>query len=414
MENLKEILDKKLQGGDFIPDGLKLQPQEQEQIWKSVESSLGRRSRRRFYLWSAASVAAAAAIIAALVLRNASDSSSTPFYPEIQPIEKTTPLAVSAEDGEDAHIPVLGITGAAANSPVSRHSVYEDVVPQPSQSQQPLQTQQPQTEQQTQQPQTEQQTQQREQQTQQPQPPIESQPKRSHSTGRVQISDPWGSEPSSSGMGSRITLSASSKISGRGKFDDPSNQFFKGIAAKTGQVAAGAPIIVEQISQTRYIIPITATAAISYRISERFSIGTGLSYTYLQSKYRGTINFTPYTIRQGLHYVGIPVNLYFNIAQTPNMNFYVNGGGTVEKGVRAVYNMKSKSGNSTVTSSIKGLQFSVTAGAGAEYRLGKQKDVGIYFEPNAVYYINSKFPASVRTDHPLHFDVEVGVRIHLK
>ncbi len=410
MENLKEILDKKLQGGDFIPDGLKLQPQEQEQIWKSVESSLGRRSRRRFYLWSAASVAAAAAIIAALVLRNASDSSSTPFYPEIQPIEKTTPLAVSAEDGEDAHIPVLGITGAAANSPVSRHSVYEDVVPQPSQSQQPLQTQ------------PEQQTQQREQQTQQPQrqtepqrqPQTEFQPKRSHSTGRVQISDPWGSEPSSNGMGSRITLSASSKISGRGKFEDPSNQFFKGIAAKTGQVAAGAPIIVEQISQTRYIVPITATAAINYRISERFSIGTGLSYTYLQSKYRGTINFTPYTIRQGLHYVGIPVNLYFNIAQTPNMNFYVNGGGTVEKGVRAVYNMKSKSGNSTVTSSIKGLQFSVTAGAGAEYRLGKQKDVGIYFEPNAVYYINSKFPASVRTDHPLHFDVEVGVRIHLK
>ncbi|MBR3303836.1 MAG: PorT family protein [Bacteroidales bacterium] len=408
---MKEILDKKLQGGDFIPDGLKLQPQEQEQIWKSVESSLGRRSRRRFYLWSTASVAAAAAIIAALVLRNASDSSSTPFYPEIQPIEKTTPLAVSAEDGEDAHIPVLGITGAAANSPVSRHSVYEDVVPQPSQ---PSQSQQPQQTQQQQQPQPEQQTQQREQQTQQPQPPTESQPKRSHSTGRVQISDPWGSESSSSGMGSRITLSASSKISGRGKFEDPSNQFFKGIAAKTGQVAAGAPIIVEQISQTRYIVPITATAAINYRISERFSIGTGLSYTYLQSKYRGTINFTPYTIRQGLHYVGIPVNLYFNIAQTPNMNFYVNGGGTVEKGVRAVYNMKSKSGNSTVTSSIKGLQFSVAAGAGAEYRLGKQKDVGIYFEPNAVYYINSKFPASVRTDHPLHFDVEVGVRIHLK
>ena len=407
---MKEILDKKLQGGDFIPDGLKLQPQEQEQIWKSVESSLGRRSRRRFYLWSAASVAAAAAIIAALVLRNASDSSSTPFYPEIQPIEKTTPLAVSAEDGEDAHIPVLGITGAAANSPVSRHSVYEDVVPQPSQSQQPLQTQQ-----QQQQPQTEQQTQQPQRQTEpQRQPQTESQPKRAYSTARAQIADPWGSEPSSNGMGSRITLSASSKISGRGKFEDPSNQFFKGIAAKTGQVAAGAPIIVEQISQTRYIIPITATAAINYRISERFSIGTGLSYTYLQSKYRGTINFTPYTIRQGLHYVGIPVNLYFNIAQTPNMNFYVNGGGTVEKGVRAVYNMKSKSGNSTVTSSIKGLQFSVTAGAGAEYRLGKQKDVGIYFEPNAVYYINSKFPASVRTDHPLHFDVEVGVRFHLK
>lgn len=413
---MKEILDKKLQGGDFIPDGLKLQPQEQEQIWKSVESSLGRRSRRRFYLWSAASVAAAAAIIAALVLRNASDSSSTPFYPEIQPIEKTTPLAVSAEDGEDAHIPVLGITGAAANSPVSRHSVYEDVVPQPSQ------TQQPQTEQQKEELQPEQQTQQREQQTQQPQrqtepqrqPQTESQPKRAYSTARAQIADPWGSESSSSGMGSRITLSASSKISGRGKFEDPSNQFFKGIAAKTGQVAVGAPIIVEQISQTRYIVPITATAAISYRISERFSIGTGLSYTYLQSKYRGTINFTPYTIRQGLHYVGIPVNLYFNIAQTPNMNFYVNGGGTVEKGVRAVYNMKSKSGNSTVTSSIKGLQFSVTAGAGAEYRLGKQKDVGIYFEPNAVYYINSKFPASVRTDHPLHFDVEVGVRVHLK
>ena len=94
-------------------------------------------------------------------------------------------------------------------------------------------------------------------------------------------------------------------------------------------------------------------------------------------------------------------------------NFYVNGGGMVEKGVRATYTMTTSNGSKeSANSSIKGLQYSVNAGMGVEYEVGNS--VGLYAEPNGAYYFHSKIPTSIRTDQPFQFQLQVGIRIHIK
>ena len=52
--------------------------------------------------------------------------------------------------------------------------------------------------------------------------------------------------------------------------------------------------------------------------------------------------------------------------------------------------------------------------SGMEYRFGKGKNVGLYLEPGITYYFDSDLPASIRTDHPLQFEAQAGVRFHLK
>ena len=81
-----------------------------------------------------------------------------------------------------------------------------------------------------------------------------------------------------------------------------------------------------------------------------------------------------------------------------------------EKGLEAVYKLQSYTGNERFTDSIDGVQFSVNAGLGVEYKLANP--AGIYFEPNMVYFFNSDVPRSMRTDQPLQVKGELGLRFH--
>ena len=60
---------------------------------------------------------------------------------------------------------------------------------------------------------------------------------------------------------------------------------------------------------------------------------------------------------------------------------------------------------------MKGFQYSANMGFGMEYKF--IPEIGLYLEPNIVYYFNSDTPASIRTDQPLQIKAEVGFRFHL-
>ncbi|MBR5074323.1 MAG: outer membrane beta-barrel protein, partial [Bacteroidales bacterium] len=219
-------------------------------------------------------------------------------------------------------------------------------------------------------------------------------------------------EPSS---GKRLAFSASSNFSGRGKVEGPSNSMIKAVASQFGYVTYSMAPSVQQISQTKYALPLNFAIGVSYKVNDVLTVGSGVSYSFLHSKYNGLINGQFYDIKQGVHYIGIPVNLYFNLGSAGNVDFYAAAGGAVEKGVKVTYQMKSAAGSGkTSDSSVKGLQFSAKAATGLEYRFGKGKNVGLYLEPGVAYYFDSDLPASIRTDHPLQFEAQAGIRFHLK
>lgn len=215
----------------------------------------------------------------------------------------------------------------------------------------------------------------------------------------------------------KFTLSASSNLSRRGSINNNSNNFIRSVATKVGYTSYSYAPAIEQVSKTTYSLPLNFALMLQYHITPRFSVASGVNYTFIRSKYDGLINGNPYRIKQGLHYVGIPLNFYYSVMNKNNFVFYVGAGATFEKGVRANYSMTtytSPAFTQSASSSIKGMQYSVNVGMGVEYMFGPNNQFGIYLEPRGVYYFDSKVPASIRTDQPLQIDAQLGIRLHIK
>ena len=142
----------------------------------------------------------------------------------------------------------------------------------------------------------------------------------------------------------------------------------------------------------------------------------GLVYTYLASRFDWS-NWSNNRAYQGLHYIGIPVNLvgYLGKSKPDKWRVYLSGGIMVEKGLRAVYRQEMRSGNeirnTTVRSSINGLQWSLNGGMGITRRL--EKGFGIYIEPRVGYSFDNKQPISIRTESPVYFGINFGLNYKL-
>lgn len=181
-------------------------------------------------------------------------------------------------------------------------------------------------------------------------------------------------------------------------------------ASSAGAGAISHSYNIEQISDTRYSLPLNLGIQFQFALKENLAVGVGVNYTLLRSRYDCLINKKQFEVTQMLHYVGVPVNVYGLISERNRFSFYVNAGAMFEKGIRAVYDLKSYNQKEHSSSSISGVDFSVNAGLGVEYRPGNL--VGLYFEPNLVYFINSDVPRSIRTDQPLQVKAELGCRFH--
>lgn len=168
--------------------------------------------------------------------------------------------------------------------------------------------------------------------------------------------------------------------------------------------------MVEQVSDVKYSLPVNVGIQLQFPVGRNVALGVGINYSMLKSKYDCLIDKVHYKVKQKLHYVGIPLNVYGLIADKNNFSFYVNAGITLEKGVKAVYKLGSYKGSQSYRTDIDGVQFSMNAGLGVEYKFGNA--VGLYFEPNLVYYTNSDIMYSIRTDQPFQIKADVGFRFH--
>lgn len=177
--------------------------------------------------------------------------------------------------------------------------------------------------------------------------------------------------------------------------------------------------IKENNGRSDYGIPLSFGAGVKFELTPRWSIGVGLNYTYLTRKFTGTYTHVDGSgnidelitseIRNNQHYIGIPLNAYFNIINSRKVNFYTYAGGTVERCVADKYQILSKP--ITHTEKAKGVQLSANIGLGAEFMLGKH--LGIYLDPSLRYYFDCKQPRSIRTTQPLMFGLEMGLRFRL-
>lgn len=172
-----------------------------------------------------------------------------------------------------------------------------------------------------------------------------------------------------------------------------------------------AYVPMDVVSNTKFLMPVSVGVQVQLPVGKIVSLGTGVNYTLLFSNYDDLSREETRQTHQTLHYIGVPVNVYANVFSNENLRFYLSGGVTVEKGLYAHVRVFENGVKRWTGSSIEGLQWSLNAGAGAEFIVNR--NTGLYFDPSIAYYFDNKQPISIRSAQPLQFKFELGFRFHL-
>ena len=180
------------------------------------------------------------------------------------------------------------------------------------------------------------------------------------------------------------------------------------MAAKGSGVPASNIV---ETGESNYGIPFSLSLGVRYPLTDRLSVGAGVSYSYLTRTFRGKyapagIAGPEQDIRHNMQYVGIPVSLFFNVYEGRRFNFYVLGTGEAEWGLSNRYTLSSD--NSTVGEDVSGTQFSAGLGLGVEFRLNRF--LGLYLDPSFRYYPDCAQPTSIRTENPFMANIDAGLR----
>lgn len=172
--------------------------------------------------------------------------------------------------------------------------------------------------------------------------------------------------------------------------------------------------------ETKYShkLPVKFGVSFRYGFNERLGIESGLTYTLLNSTFTtaaGTANGNT-TGKQTLHYIGIPLNVTYNIIGSKLFNVYASAGGAMEKAVGGYFETTGhvdgkRSETNRNSLKPKELQWSLNASAGAEVNVLNQ--LGLYVEPGISYRIPSgSHVRSIYTDKKLDFSIGFGIRFN--
>jgi len=184
--------------------------------------------------------------------------------------------------------------------------------------------------------------------------------------------------------------------------------------SKASAIVYNQPEVQEEYSHK---IPVKVGLTARYNITGRLGVETGLTYSILSSSVKTGNSETGKnwsTGSQTLHYLGIPLNISFNILDSRYVNIYVTGGGMMEKSISgSIKTDEYVDGkfDRTLTTKIspKGLQWSVNAAAGIQANILPQ--LGFFVEPGVSHHFkNSSRVRSIYTDKPTDFSLGFGLR----
>ena len=168
--------------------------------------------------------------------------------------------------------------------------------------------------------------------------------------------------------------------------------------------------------------PRTYELSLSYPISKRWSVTSGLSYTRMKSNFESDDGNMLTCRTQKLYYVGLPLKLRYTLLEKNRWQLYASGGIGLDIPVRGkettqylyIGPYQPERGDSlilpTTHARVKApWQWSVNMGAGVQYQL--LPHVNAYFEPRLQYYIPTGNPVETyRTEHPFDLSLPFGIR----
>lgn len=158
--------------------------------------------------------------------------------------------------------------------------------------------------------------------------------------------------------------------------------------------------------------PVTFGLSLNFLINNRWMFETGLDYTMLSSDLTSGSKASYYIEEQKLHYLGIPIQIGYNLWHNKPLSLYFLAGGEAEKCIagklKTYYNEK-KEMTTSENIHINEIQFSLLGSIGMQYMISNK--MSLYAEPGIRYFFKDGSDVlTIRKDHPLTFNIKFGLR----
>lgn len=168
--------------------------------------------------------------------------------------------------------------------------------------------------------------------------------------------------------------------------------------------------------ELNFSLPFSLGVGIKYHFNSRLALGTGIRYTYMSrtflADYRDidqNIHIVQTDVDNHQHWLGIPLNFYFNIIDNGRWRLHTFLGGAGEFLVDNDYLIHASPKDIHYHQRGNSIQWSAAGGLGVEFRL--TPTVGLFLDPSIRYYFGAaNQPRSIRTIQPLRMEVEAGLR----
>lgn len=174
--------------------------------------------------------------------------------------------------------------------------------------------------------------------------------------------------------------------------------------------------IYNELPEISFSLPFSVGVGVKYHFNSRWAVGTGFRYTYMSRTFVAdysdpdqNVHIQQTDIDNHQHWVGVPVNVYFNIINQGRWRFHPFVGGTAEFLLDNDFLIHASPQDIHYHERGKSIQWSAGAGLGVEFML--TPGVGLFLDPSIRYYFAAdKQPRSIRTIQPLRTEFEAGVR----
>ena len=163
--------------------------------------------------------------------------------------------------------------------------------------------------------------------------------------------------------------------------------------------------------------PFSVGLGVKWNFAPRWGVGTGVNYTNISRSFAADYADDGFVLTQVpvdnmQHWIGVPVNFYFDIVRSPSWRVHVLAGGEMDY---LLANNFTVHGNKPILWQKKdtSFQWSAGVGAGAEFMITPW--LGIYLNPTVRYYFTRVSGADINglPVHPFRFMMEGGLRFSI-
>lgn len=167
-------------------------------------------------------------------------------------------------------------------------------------------------------------------------------------------------------------------------------------------------------TEYKHRLPVRVGLNVAYRLTDRLSVESGVSYTRLSSDMKDGTKDNYSSGSQKLDYIGVPLNVKYRAFGYRRLNVYASAGLLTEKCVSGKTTHEyvisgEKKKHEAEDVAAKPWQLSVNAALGAQFDV--LRNVGVYVEPGVSYYFDDRSPLStIYKEKPLNFNLNLGIR----